>query len=148
MTRIDFHILPQDSLDERIRYTCRLVEKVFRLQHEIFIQVDDVEDAKLLDKRLWDYKPESFIPHGLQSSEESSQQSPVEIGYGQHPGNHHQVLINLSHEIPTFFSRFERVIEVVCQQPEILENTRKHYRFYQERGYPLHRHDLRATQQG
>lgn len=148
MTRIDFHILPQDSLDERIRYTCRLVEKVFRLKHDIFIQVDDTEDAKLLDKRLWDFKPESFIPHGLHDVEEDGQQHPVEIGCGQHPGKHHQVLINLSSDIPAFFSRFDRVIEVVCQQTDILENTRKHYRFYQERGYPLHRHDLRTTKQG
>ena len=69
------------------------------------------------------------------------------IGHGDNagkgPGDHQDVLINLCEEIPDFFSRFERCMEIVIQQPVVLENTRKHFAFYRERGYPLNTHDLR-----
>lgn len=141
MTRVDFHILPHDSLDERVRYVCRLVEKVFKLNKSIYIHVDDEADGRNLDKRLWDFKPEAFLPHRLQNSQ---QETPIAIGWQDDPGAHQDVIINLSQEIPEFFARFERLIEVVCQESQNLATSRIHYRFYQERGYPLHRHDLRG----
>jgi len=67
----------------------------------------------------------------------------VQIGWHAEPGQHHDVLINLAAEIPEYFSRFERVFEVVSQDPAVLNATRSHYKFYQDRGYPLKRHDLR-----
>jgi len=43
---------------------------------------------------------------------------------------------------PPFFSRFERVAEIVTQDPQFLEALRNSWRFYKDRGYPLHKHDL------
>ncbi|AJQ94925.1 DNA polymerase III subunit chi [Gynuella sunshinyii] len=140
MTRVDFHILASSSIDDRVNYCCRLVDKIHGLGHRILICVDDAHEAGILDTRLWDFKPESFIPHGIIEPDSGH---PIEITWQDNPHHHNNVIVNMGQNIPEFFSRFERYIEVVCQQPEILTNSRKHYRFFQQRGYPLHRHDLR-----
>jgi len=68
----------------------------------------------------------------------------VQIGWGEHPDHHHDVLINLSSPQPNFFSRFQRVLEVVIQDEAILSQTRQHYKFYKERGYQVTYRDLRV----
>lgn len=142
MTQIDFHILQDTSVEVRWLYVCRFIEKVERLGHSILVVVDTQEEAHELDDLLWSFKPESFIPHQIIGADETTR---VEITYPINPGHinggeHKDVLINLSSHIPEFFSRFARLAEIVIQEPKILENTREHYRFYKQRGYPITQH--------
>jgi len=141
MTQIDFHILQDTSVEARWLYVCRFIEKVERLGHSILVVVDTLDQAQELDDLLWSFKPESFIAHQIMGGDEDAK---VEITYpttsGIEPGDHHDVLINLSSQIPEFFSRFARLAEIVIQEPKILENTREHYRFYKQRGYPINQH--------
>ena len=51
-------------------------------------------------------------------------------------------LINLSNEVPPFFSRFERLAEILDQEEPILLAGRKRYLFYRDRGYNLEYHQL------
>lgn len=142
MTHIDFHILQDTSVEARWLYTCRFIEKVERLGHSILIVVDTQEQAHELDDLLWSFKPESFIAHQIIGGDEEAK---VEITFPDaaglaEAGEHHDVLINLSSQIPDYFSRFARLAEIVIQEPKILENTREHYRFYKQRGYPITQH--------
>lgn len=137
MTHIDFHILPDASVEARWLYSCRLVEKIVGLGHRVLIVVDNQDDANNLDDLLWSFKPESFIPHQIIGGDE---ETPVEITFTQEAGDHNQVLINLSSQIPEYFSRFDRLSEIVIQEPNVLENTREHYKFYKQRGYPIAQH--------
>lgn len=142
MTQIDFHILQDASVEARWLYVCRFIEKVERLGHSILVVVDSEEHAHELDDLLWSFKPESFIAHQIIGGDEEAK---VEITYPSSTGiidagEHHDVLINLSCQIPDVFSRFSRLAEIVIQDPKILENTREHYRFYKQRGYPITQH--------
>lgn len=137
MTQIDFHILQEASVEARWLYVCRFIEKVERLGHRILVVVDTLEEAQELDDLLWSFKPESFIAHQLIGGDEEAN---VEITYTANAGEHHDVLINLSSQIPECFSRFTRAAEIVIQEPKILENTREHYKFYKQRGYPITQH--------
>ncbi len=139
MTQVDFHILPALQAADRYAYAARLVAKATSRQHRVLLAVNDETEAQALSDALWGVSPESFIAHGRLDQEAEA----VQIGWHSHPGEHHDVLINLGTEIPDYFSRFHRVFEVVSQDPAILAQTRDHYRFYQDRGYPLSRHDLR-----
>ena len=51
------------------------------------------------------------------------------------------VLVNLHAEPPPFFSRFERLAEIVGVDG--LAAGRERFRFYRERGYEMRTHDLR-----
>jgi DNA polymerase-3 subunit chi len=137
MTQIDFHILQDASVEARWLYVCRFIEKVERLGHSILVVVDTQEEAHELDDLLWSFKPESFIAHQIIGGDEEAK---VEITYTENAGEHHDVLINLSSQIPEYFSRFARAAEIVIQEPKILENTREHYKFYKQRGYPITQH--------
>jgi len=137
MTQIDFHILQESSVEARWLYVCRFIEKVERLGHSILVVVDTQEEAHELDDLLWSFKPESFIAHQIIGGDEEAK---VEITFTENAGEHHDVLINLSSQIPEYFSRFARTAEIVIQEPKILENTREHYKFYKQRGYPITQH--------
>lgn len=146
MTRIDFYILQEEQTEARLHFACRLIEKARRQGNKVFVATDSPQQAERLDQLLWSFKPESFVPHSMEYSNTETQ-SPVLIGNTEDCADHHDVLINLSSEIPLYFSRFERLIEVVCQHTDVLQATRQHFAFYRERGYPIQSNDLRLLPQ-
>ncbi len=143
MTTIDFYILGQTQHLDRFRFVCNLVSKVYGEGHNIYIHTKNEDDAKQLDVLLWEYKDEAFLPHNMIGDPELPE-SQIQIGYLDHPDHHNDVLINLTNPIPGFFSRFARVLEVVIQDETVLEQTRKHYKFYKDRGYEVTYRDLRG----
>ncbi len=52
------------------------------------------------------------------------------------------VLINLTDEVLANFSCFERLVECLCLDENVRELGRERYRYYAERGYPLHMHEI------
>ena len=66
----------------------------------------------------------------------------VTIGTDVTPQTCDGVLINLAQTVPTFFSRFERTLEIVDDCDTARAQSRDRYRFYQKRGYPLQHHKL------
>jgi DNA polymerase-3 subunit chi len=58
------------------------------------------------------------------------------------PTSHHGVLINLGEDVPVYFSRFERVLEIVPSQDDARASSRARFKFYRDRGYPLETHEL------
>lgn len=143
MTRVDFYILKQETLDDRMLFVCRLVDKAMRHGNRVLINVVDQPTAETLDDLLWSFRPESFIPHAIAGSDEATE-VPVVITVGQDQSNHHDLLINLTAEIPPFFSRFQRLAEVAVQIESILQTTRQHYSFFKQRGYPIETHNLKG----
>lgn len=134
MTKIDFYVLSDTTPAARWLFACRLIDKAYRLGHRVLVALDNQADAQAFDELLWTFKPESFIPHHVIGSGKTA---PVEITYTTDTGEHNNVLLNLSRSVPVYFSRFERLGEVVIQEPEVLQVTREHFHFYKERGYPI-----------
>ncbi len=130
---------------QRLHVAARLADKAFQRGHRVFINANDEAQASELDELLWNFRPASFLPHGLHGQEHSD---TIAIGWGQEPDNHNDLLINLQLAIPPFFSRFARVAEVVTQEPSSLAALRKSWTFYKERGYQLEKHDLQAHPYG
>ena len=144
MTRVDFYVLPDSSADNRNSLICKLAEKAFRHDKPVFIHADDVTLLEQLDHHLWHFRGDSFVPHRLVNANEENNlidSDPVQLSAGQ-PANDRRILINLAHKVPTFFSRFERALEIVNQSDAVRETARERYRFYQQRGYPLKTHKM------
>ena len=139
MTRVGFYVVQGAEQGQRLQVAVRLADKAFAQGHRIFINAVDEAQARSLDEMLWSYRPASFLPHGLHGQEHSD---TIAIGWGQEPNDHNDLLINLHLDIPEFFSRFQRVAEVVTQDPTSLAALRKSWKFYKERGYQLEKHDL------
>ena len=139
MTLVGFYVVQTSDPGQRLRVAARLVDKAFQRGHRVFINATDEAQASELNELLWSFRPASFLPHGLHGQEHSE---TIAIGWGQEPNNHNDLLINLQLEIPSFFSRFARVAEVVTQEPDSLAALRKSWTFYKERGYQLEKYDL------
>jgi DNA polymerase-3 subunit chi len=141
MTRIDFYILPESSSSEASRenYACRITEKAYQLGHHVYLHSESEIQSKRLDELLWSFRPGSFIPHALDTE---SGQEAVTIGHAHEPMENTDVLINLANEAPVFFSRFERVAEIVDGSAKNKEAARQRFRFYRDRGYELNHHHI------
>jgi len=139
MTLVGFYVMQTSDPGQRLRVAARLADKAFQRGHRIFINATDEAQATEINELLWSFRPASFLPHGLHGQEHCE---TIAIGWGQEPNNHNDLLINLQLEIPSFFSRFARVAEVVTQEPDSLAALRKSWTFYKERGYQLEKHDL------
>jgi len=137
MTRVDFYQL--DSGEAPLQFTCRLIERIFRRGHRIYVHASSPGEAEELDELLWSYRSDRFIPHALAAA---ALTAPILIGVASDPDGHGDVLVNLAREIPEFFSRFERVTEVVPGDEASRVSARDHYRFYRDRGYPLEYHQI------
>jgi DNA polymerase-3 subunit chi len=144
VTQVDFYILAQDSDDARLRLACRIVDKAREQDHHVFIHSASEQEAKQLDELLWTFAQGSFIPHRIVREEiATAPAEPVLIGLNQQPAaGRWDVLINLTAEVPEFFSRYERVAEVVDGNATRREQSRERYRFYRDRGYQLNTHQV------
>ncbi len=134
MTQVDFYILPETTSEARWLFACRLIDKVQRMGMNVLVAMDSEAEARAFDDLLWTFKPESFIPHQLIGG---AKPAPVEITFSQEAGDHQGLLLNLSQTTPAYFSRFERLSEIVIQEAHSLYASRERFSFYKSRGYPI-----------
>jgi len=141
MTRITFYLLPDSDLAAKYRFVCRLAVRALQDGLRVHIRTASREAAATLDEMMWSWPENRFVPHELaETAPAGDGAAPVLIGAAEpSPGADH-LLVNLGDDIPAFFSRFERVAEVVTAPERAAGRLR--YRHYRERGYPLFHHDL------
>ena len=140
MTRVDFHF----NAENRLQHCCRLIRKIYRAGQKVVVFDNSPVHLAKLDQTLWTFSQLEFIPHVMASSAEALE-TPVLLACEPVEFPHHDVLVNLSPNPPEFFSRFERLIELVSTDESDRERARGRWRFYKERGYPIASHDLAVT---
>jgi len=141
MTDVDFYILDNDKPQGRELMACRLAEKIYKLGRNVHIHTASANDSEKIDALLWTFRDGSFVPHSV-AGQIADEETPVIISHDDEPQQHSDVLINLAADVPLFFSRFERVTEIIGQQDKIA--GRERFRFYRDRGYPLKSHTISA----
>lgn len=140
MTRVDFYILPETAgpADSAVITACRLCEKAVGSGLRIYAHVDDRARADQFDGALWSFRQGGFTAHErYEGTQLEAPLPPVLIGGVEPPDSHHDVLVNLATEVPDFFSRFERVLEIVAGDAAERAASRARYKFYRDRGYEL-----------
>ena len=137
MTKIDFYTGSTDKL----RTACQLSHKAMQNGVRVAFSTLDAATADALDKLLWHYPATAFIPH-CRSDAEDAAQWPVVLNSGNDSFPHYDLLISLHGECVPFFSRFERVIEIVGHDAEDSRLGRERFKFYRDRGYELSHIDL------
>ena len=144
MTRIDFYILEQPANDARLLFACRLAEKAVEHRYEVLINAESEPESRKLDQLLWTFSQGSFLPHRLLSDSTRAQEGEhIWIGCGEEPGvGRPDLLINLARNVPEFFSRFERVAELVSAGEQNKAAGRDRFRYYRDRGYELQTHQV------
>ena len=135
MTSIDFYT----HVSDRYEVVARLVAKAFAQHGSVRVLTRDAESTETLDRLLWIQPATGFLPHCRLDSRLAAE-TPIWIDHALEHQGPAAVLINLHDAPPPFFSRFERLAEVVGAGDA--DAARVRYRFYRERGYELRSHNL------
>jgi len=137
VTKVDFYTGSADKL----RTACQLSHKAMQNGVRVLLHVPDAATADALDKLLWHYPATAFIPH-CRSHETEAATMPVVVGHDGQSFPHSELLISLHGECLPFFSRFERLIELVGLDEEDKKQGRERFKFYKDRGYEMRHIDL------
>jgi DNA polymerase-3 subunit chi len=137
-TQIEFHF----NAPSKLAYACRLVRKAVSQGQRLFV-VAEPDFLDRLDSALWAVSPHDFVSHcvGLEDAMAANHSSvilaPQLVSL---PGV--KTAINLGPEVPTPFETFERLIEVVSDDPSDRAEARARWKAYSAQGYTLIRKDL------
>ena len=137
MTQIDFYT----HVEDKLRTACALSAKAFARGLKVTVFCADPGMAQRFDRMLWISPAIGFVPHcGPQDA--LAEVTPVIVDCDGEKFLHDDVLLNLRPEWPPFFSRFQRLIEIVSLDDGDRAQARSRFRFYRDRGYEIRTHDL------
>jgi DNA polymerase-3 subunit chi len=149
MTKVSFYVLEDEASggNSRLGLACGIAEKALAAGinrgQRTYIHCADENTLKAVDDLLWTFRQGSFVAHErLGEVGDWNDAAPVIIGSTEPPKELNAVLINLADDVPLFFSRFERVAEVIDEAGRAA--GRQRYQFYKDRGYPLETHKVAA----
>lgn len=142
MLEVSFYILPSASLQDRDVFVCKLAEKAYRQGTYCQILTASEVHSKILDDLLWTFRANSFIPHQISAPNNRCLPKQILISADQAHLPASTTLINLSQQIPTSLSDFNRVLEIVHHEEHCLMTSRERYRHYQQAGAKLSTHKL------
>ncbi len=142
MTRIDFYFNAPDKLDIAIK----LARKAYAKKHRLTIYTRNANHLAALDRLMWVSPPTGFLPHCNAGHKLAPQTAILLCGDAVAESAsmpHHEILMNLDHERPAHFSRFERVLEIVSRDDaDDRRQARERLKFYRDRGYEIGTVDL------
>jgi DNA polymerase III subunit chi len=139
MTQIDFYI----HAENKLQLACQLCAKAYERNLKVVIYTPDRATTEQLDRLLWTAGAIGFIPH-CRASHPLAGETPVILDHSFTEIPYDDVLVNLHSELPGFFSRFQRLIEIVSLDDTDRQQARERFRFYRDRGYEIRSHDLSA----
>ncbi|MDI3323720.1 DNA polymerase III subunit chi [Pontibacterium granulatum] len=140
MTEADFYVLPASDPEARALFLCRLCDRVLGTGKQMHIHCTGEEEAAHLDQLLWEHKPEAFLPHAMIGADTPA---PITLGWADQRPDHQQVFVNMALDLPEDALNYERILEIVVQEPSILQATRNNYRLYQDKGITSRMNDMR-----
>ena len=142
MTQIDFYF----HVENKLQTACALSTKAYARGLRALAFCADAEASAKFSRLLWTTPAISFVPH-CAPDDPLAAVTPVIVDHDGSNLLHDQVLINLRNELPSFFGRFERVIEIVSLDEEDRQLARGRFKFYRDRGYEIQSHDMSRTAQ-
>ncbi len=138
MTKVDFYT----GVDDKLRTACQLSHKAMLAGMRVLLHAPDEATAEELDRLLWHYPATAFIPH-CRTYQPTAQEMPVTISHQSDAFPHSELLISLHTACLPFFSRFERLIEIVGGEEQDARLGRERYAFYRDRGYEMRHFNLK-----
>jgi DNA polymerase III subunit chi len=147
-TRVDFYLLPPAEPHGRLKFACRLTEKVYKLTHRVHLHAHDANEANALDELLWTFRQGSFVPHELMTANTSpvaAAESPVTIGYGELCPASTDVVIDLAGCAGNLTTQVSRIADVVDGSEISRAEGRARYRAYQQGGAELTTHTIEGS---
>ena len=75
MPRADFYLIAKPRfLDDPMLLVCELTRRAFDSSQPTLILVRDMEQAELLDERLWEFDENAYLPHQIAGLDEEDEE--------------------------------------------------------------------------
>lgn len=138
MTSVAFHF----NVSDRLYYTCRLVRKAVAAGTSLVVKGPDTL-LEQFDRELWTFSATEFVPHVYADAAASlARRSAVLLCESLDSAPVRDLLVNLAEDVPAGFEAFDRVIEVVSEDPVERGHARQRWKHYSKTGLKLIQHDL------
>ena len=141
MTEVSFHF----NVPDRLGYACRLLRKATRMGARVAVTAPQ-EALNTLDRALWVFEPTEFGPPVRRAAgiKATPRQGPTPIWLVEQVADapEHDVLLNLSQQVPAGFESFARLIEIVSTDDSDRHAARDRWKHYTGRGYAITRHEV------
>jgi DNA polymerase III subunit chi len=142
LTQIDFYF----HVEDKLRTACALSSKAYTRGLRVLAYCQDHDTSQKFNRMLWTVSALGFVPH-CAADDALAAVTPVIIDHEGTNLLHDQILINLRADWPPFFSRFQRLIEIVSLAEGDRELARNRFKFYRDRGYDIRSHDMSRNAQ-
>lgn len=140
---VEFHYGTHDKL----AYACRLLRKAYRAGARLVVTGDEA-DLKALDRQLWVFDEQEFLPHVLALREQAvparQHDTPIWLALDPEsvPGEW-GILVNLGQTPPTGMARFPRVFDIVSSETEDRQLGRQRWKHYAAEGWQVNPHEIK-----
>lgn len=141
--KVNFYILDTSLRQQAWLFACKLAEKVRAENENLFIHTASADETEKLDQLLWTYRDDSFLPH---EPDHDAATAPILISHDAPLKQQSGTLINFHPDLPVFHSQFNRIIEIVYNNPDEQQLARTRYKQYRDANYELQTHKLKATE--
>ena len=138
-----FHNFNSIGNKNYLLYVCKLVEKGFKQKIQpIYIQTNNQQQAEQLDKLLWTFKQDSFIPHTI-VGDSGLDSTPVQIGWNENQFHTAAAIVNLSEEIPISYLESKKIHEIIDDDEVKKNKARERWKNYKAEGCRLGVHQIK-----
>ncbi len=117
-------------------WLCRLAQEFFAQGRRVLIMVENDEQAMALDRYMWTWQKNAFLPHVWDNGAVESYTEPVVITTKENNGNASEVLVDAKGCSLNFARRFKHVVEFAptYAQDEV-DAARKRFTHWRQEGY-------------
>ncbi len=137
MTTIDFYTHCAD----RFEVASKLVVKAWAQHGTVRVLTDSARVTDDFGRYLWLWPATGFLPHCHLGSPLAAE-TPIVVDHALDHDGPAAVLVNLNSLPPPFFSRFERLAEIVSLDEADVAAGRERWKFYKARGYEIRSFNL------
>lgn len=145
MTQVTFHL----GASDKALYLCRLLRKAYRQEARVRVLAEQGELVRL-DAALWTFDPLEFIPHVCLEADASPSgamaKTRIWLTHLHQPWpqtlERAETLVNMTNEVAPQAEEFDRVIEVVSDDPAEKVAARQRWRHYKALGMDCQHHEV------
>jgi DNA polymerase-3 subunit chi len=125
VAEVGFYHLTRSTLEDALP---RLLEKAYASGQRILVRAGDAERVELLNRHLWTYAKESFLPHGTRADGHAEEQ-PIFLTEGPDNPNRARLLVLVDGARAPDLAAFERCLDLFDGgDAEALERARARWR--------------------
>ena len=130
MTRVDFH----SNVPDKLAYASRLVRKAYMAGNKVVVLLADSEQLTTLNAAMWTISPTDFLPH-VAAGDPLAVHTPIVLTDNiEVTLPHHDILVNLSLQVPATYDQFQRVFEIVAMDEHDAQAGRQRFLQYRKAG--------------